>query len=113
VQNEKASFLRALLPVLDNLQLAIDAAERSSPVEGLLEGLRGTRSGFEAALATVGVENVPGEGSNFDPELHEAVDIKETDAAQDGKVTVVYSRGYRIGNRLLRPARVQVGRANQ
>lgn len=112
VQNEKASFLRSLLPVLDNLQLAIDAAERGTPIEGLLDGLRGTGSGFESALATVGVESVPGEGSAFDPELHEAVDVKETDAAADGKVTAVYGRGYRIGNRLLRPARVQVGRAS-
>lgn len=113
VQNEKATFLRALLPVLDNLQLAIDAAERGTPVEGLLDGLRGTRSGFETALAAVGVESVPGVGELFDPELHEAVDVAETDAEQDGRVTAVYGRGYRIGDRLLRPARVQVGRANQ
>lgn len=112
LQNEKAAFIRELLPVLDNLVLAIDAAASGTGgVEALLAGLQGTRGGFEAALAASGVEPVPGEGAPFDPELHEAVDIKATDADMNDRVTAVYSRGYRIGNRLLRPARVQVGRA--
>lgn len=111
VQNEKAAFLRSLLPVLDNLQLATEAAEGGTSAENLLVGLQGTRQGFEAALAAVGAEAVPGVGAPFDPEAHEAVDVIEADAANDNRVTAVYSRGYRIGNRLLRPARVQVGRA--
>lgn len=113
VQNEKAAFLRGLLPVLDNLQLAIDAAASGTGgVEALLVGLQGTRGGFEAALAASGVESIaPDAGAQFDPELHEAVDVKPTDADMNDRVTAVYSRGYRIGNRLLRPARVQVGRA--
>lgn len=112
LQNEKAAFIRELLPVLDNLVLAIDAAANGTGgVEALLAGLQGTRGGFEAVLAASGVEPVPGEGAEFDPELHEAVDIKPTDAEMSDRVTAVYSRGYRIGNRLLRPARVQVGRA--
>jgi len=112
VQTEKAAFLRSLLPVLDNLQLATEAAESGTSVEGLLVGLQGTRQGFEAALAAVGAEAVPGVGAPFDPEAHEAVDVAESDAASDGLITAVYSRGYRIGNRLLRPARVQVGRSS-
>lgn len=110
VQTEKAAFLRSLLPVLDNLQLATEAAENGTSVESLLVGLQGTRQGFEAALVAVGAEAVPGVGAPFDPEAHEAVDVIESDAANDGRITAVYSRGYRIGNRLLRPARVQVGR---
>ena len=74
-----------------------------------MSGLRGTANGFESALANVGVEPVASVGAAFDPELHEAVDM--TEAAQDS-ITKEYSRGYRFGERLLRPARVQVGRAS-
>jgi molecular chaperone GrpE len=59
---------------------------------------------------SVGVEAVPSVGATFDPELHEAIDMTEVDPEQDGTVIAEYSRGYRFGDRLLRPARVQVGR---
>ncbi|MCA1633606.1 MAG: nucleotide exchange factor GrpE [Acidobacteria bacterium] len=108
---EKASFIAALLPTLDNLQRAVEAAEGGGPREALLEGLRGTISGFESALAAAGAEHVEAAGRRFDPELHEAVDTAEVEPERDGTVTAQYSRGYRIGKQLLRPARVQVGRA--
>ncbi|HYP51213.1 MAG TPA: nucleotide exchange factor GrpE [Pyrinomonadaceae bacterium] len=103
------NFLTTLLPVLDNLHLAIRAAE-NNPDQNLLAGLQGTVKGFEMALLQVGVEPVMAVGEQFNPELHEAVDIVEAD--EDGVVTAEYSRGYRFGERLLRPARVQVGRAS-
>jgi molecular chaperone GrpE len=59
----------------------------------------------------VGVESVPSVGSLFDPEVHEAVDMAPADAENDGKIVAEYSRGYKFGDRLLRPARVQVGKA--
>lgn len=111
VARAKSEFVAALLPVLDNLQRAIDAAERGGSLESLLNGLRGTVSGFEGALVAAGVEPLDATGQPFDPELHEAVDVAEVEAARDGMVTAVYSRGYRSGGQLLRPARVQVGRA--
>lgn len=104
------SFLTTLLPVLDNLNLAIDHAEKDSSLEHLLGGVKGTARSFEQALLSVGVEAVPSIGADFNPEIHEAIDMIETDAEQDGKITAEYSRGYRFGDRLLRPARVQVGR---
>ena len=103
------NFLTTLLPVLDNLHLAIRAAE-NNPDQNLLAGLQGTVNGFEMALLQVGVEPVLAVGDQFNPELHEAVDIVEAD--EDGVVTAEYSRGYRFGERLLRQARVQVGRAS-
>lgn len=111
VAREKASFITALLPTLDNLQRAVEAAEGGGPRAALLEGLRGTINGFESALASAGAEPVEAAGQTFDPELHEAVDTAEVEPERDGTVTAQYSRGYRIGNQLLRPARVQVGRA--
>jgi molecular chaperone GrpE len=108
---EKAAFLSSLLPVVDNLQRAIEAAESGGSKESLLDGLRGTVSGFESALAQAGAEPVEALGERFDPELHEAVDTTEVGPERDGEVTAQYSRGYRLGSQLLRPARVQVGRA--
>jgi molecular chaperone GrpE len=104
------NFLTTLLPVLDNLNLAVSASETDPSVEHLRNGVVGTARSFETALMSVGVEAVPGVGSTFDPEVHEAIDMAEVDAEQDGKVTAEYSRGYKFGNQLLRPAKVQVGR---
>ena len=103
------NFLTTLLPVLDNLNLAIKAAENETVSEGLFAGIKGTASGFESALQSVGVEAVPAVGAKFNPELHEAVDMVESD--EDGVITAEYSRGYKFRERLLRPARVQVGNA--
>jgi molecular chaperone GrpE len=109
-RREKADFIASVLPVADNLQRAIEAAESNSSFDALLEGVRGTASNFESALLAAGVEPVPAVGQPFDPELHEAVDTVEVEEERDGTVTAEYSRGYRMGDRLLRPARVQVGR---
>jgi molecular chaperone GrpE len=107
----KFNFLVSLLPVLDNLNLAIEASEKDSSFEHLLTGVKGTARSFEQALTSVGVEPIAAVGAEFNPELHEAVDMVETDAESDGRITAEYLRGYKFGERLLRPARVQVGRA--
>ena len=111
VAREKAAFISALLPVIDNLQRAVEAAESGGTQESLLDGLRGTISGFENVLAQVGAEPIEALAQPFDPELHEAVDTAEVEPALDGQVIAQYGRGYRLGTQLLRPARVQVGRA--
>jgi molecular chaperone GrpE len=109
---EKAKFISTLLPVMDNLNRAIDAADLDrAPREAILDGIRGIASSFQSALANAGVEPIESIGEEFNPELHEAVDTEETDAEMDGRVIEEYSRGFRMGDRLLRPARVKVGRA--
>ena len=104
------NFLTSLLPVLDNLNLAIAASETDPSIEHLRDGVIGTARSFERALLDVGVEAIRSIGVDFDPEMHEAVDMKPTDASHDGKVTAEYTRGYKFGDKLLRPARVQVGK---
>ena len=111
VAREKAAFIAALLPVMDNLRRAIEAAEAGGSKDALLDGLRGTLSGFENVIAQSGAESIEALGQPFDPELHEAVDTTEVEPELDGQVTAQYSHGYRMGNQLLRPARVQVGRS--
>ncbi|HTH50679.1 MAG TPA: nucleotide exchange factor GrpE [Pyrinomonadaceae bacterium] len=109
-KQEQFNFLTTLLPVLDNLNLAIQASETDPDVAHLRDGVVGTARSFEQALMSVGVQHVASVGEVFNPELHEAVDMKQVAAEDDGKITAEYSRGYRFGDRLLRPARVQVGR---
>jgi len=112
--NEKAKFISTLLPVMDNLNRAIDAAvSENASREAILEGVRGIANSFQSALANAGVEPIESVGEEFNPELHEAVDTAETDAEMDGRVIEEYSRGFRMGDRLLRPARVKVGRASE
>ena len=109
---EKAKFISTLLPVMDNLSRAIDAAvAENASREAILDGVRGIANSFQSALVSAGVEPIESVGEEFNPELHEAVDTAETDAEMDGRVIEEYSRGFRMGDRLLRPARVKVGRA--
>ena len=111
---EKAKFIASLLPALDNLNRAIEAAASGeASYEAILEGIRSTATNFEAALTSAGVEPIQSVGEEFDPELHEAVDTEETGSEMDGRVIGEYSRGFRMGDRLLRPARVKVGRATE
>jgi molecular chaperone GrpE len=107
---EKADFIAGLLPVLDNLQRATEAAETGSSPETIAEGIRQTASSFENALAAAGVEPIEAVGQPFDPQLHDAVETVEGEPEDEGKVIADYARGYKIRDRLLRPARVKVGR---
>ena len=108
---EKARFIAALLPAMDDLERAIDAVSGNAPREAMLEGIRRIASSFQSALSAAGIESIAAVGEEFNPEFHEAVDTEETDHEMDGRVIEEYSRGFRMGDRLLRPARVKVGRA--
>jgi molecular chaperone GrpE len=105
------NFLTTLLPVLDNLNLAVAASATDPSLEHLRDGVIGTARSFERALIDVGVEPIASVGADFDPELHEAVDMVATESENDGKIVAEYARGYKFADKLLRPARVQVGKA--
>lgn len=110
--NEKAKFIADFLPVLDDLQRAIKAASENAPHDAMLEGIRSIANSVENALTNAGVEPITAVGEAFDPELHEAVDTADADPEMDGIVISEYSRGFRMGDRLIRPARVTVARAS-
>jgi molecular chaperone GrpE len=110
---EKARFIASLLPMFDDLDRAIQATTDNASRNAILEGLQRIANSFQNALTNAGVEYVPAMGETFDPELHEAVDTVEAAPEMDGKVVGEYGRGFRIGDRLVRPARVQVGRAGK
>jgi molecular chaperone GrpE len=113
VATEKARFITDFLPVLDDLNRAIEAVSGDAPKDAVLEGIRRIATSMQNALTNAGVEPIDSVGEPFDPELHEAVDTADAENDMDGKVISEYSRGFRMGDRLLRPARVQVGRASE
>lgn len=109
----KANFIAALLPVLDNLQRATEAAASGADTEDVLLGVQQTAASFESALVAAGVEPIAAVGEVFNPELHDAVETAAVAPEDEGKILAEYARGYKIGERLLRPARVKVGRADK
>jgi molecular chaperone GrpE len=97
---------KELLPALDNLDRAIEAATEDDP---LLEGVRLVRSELSAALGRAGIESFEPVGEAFDPALHEAVATAPApDGQPSGTVIEVYQAGYRLGASIIRPARVLV-----
>ena len=102
----QGDLLGELLPVLDNLERALDAAEHHQ--EGkVLDGVRLTRNQFVDLLARIGVQEIEGRGTAFDPAVHDAILVQPSEHAE-GLVAAVLERGYRQGDRILRPARVIV-----
>lgn len=104
---EKA--LLEVLPVGDNLERAVQAAQQSGDLGSVVEGVTMVLRFFEDALARLSVERVPSLGQGFDPSLHEAVQQVESDQPA-GTVVVEMAPGYRLGTKLLRPAMVAVAR---
>jgi len=100
-----AKLARELLPALDNLDRALDAAAQDDP---LLDGVRLVRGELSSGLARVGIESFGAVGDTFDPVEHEAVAQQPVEGAASGSVVEVYQPGYRLGASIIRPARVLV-----
>lgn len=100
-------LLLKLLPTLDDFYRAMDAVPQSER-DQWLEGIALILRKFERFLADEGVEEIPALGQPFDPALHEAVGVDHDSGAASGTITAVLQRGYRMGDRVLRPALVRV-----
>jgi molecular chaperone GrpE len=109
-----AALAKELLPALDNLDRAVEEAERGAAESGeedpMLAGVKLVRAELKAALARVGIESFSPAGEQFDPEVHEAVATAPQGGggAPSGTVVEVYQQGYRLGESVIRPARVVV-----
>lgn len=99
-------LVRELLPVLDDLERTLEAAERHEEA-ALVEGVRLVERSLRSALEKEGLREIETSGA-FDPHVHEALMTKPSDGAESGSVVEVLQRGYRIGDRVVRPARVIV-----
>ena len=99
-----AKVVKEILPALDTLELALQAAGEGE----VADGFKLVRNEFLAALARVGIEPYSPVGEPFDPSVHEAMSQQPFDGVATGTVASVYQQGYRIDGTVLRPARVVV-----
>jgi molecular chaperone GrpE (heat shock protein) len=110
-EETRGKLVQELLPVLDNLDRTIRAAHGGRSDPALLEGVRMVRQQLEGVLRGYGVERIEALGQRFDPAVHEAVGMIAVDDPQrHGAVVHQAEPGYRMSGRLLRPARVSVGK---
>lgn len=103
-----ASLLEELLPVLDNFQFGLQAAEADAGAKNLLVGLNMVAGQFQAFLRDQGVEEIPAVGCPFDPNVHEAVGQQPSTEVPEGVIITQMRRGFKLRERLLRPATVIV-----
>jgi len=99
-------LVRELLPILDDLERALEAAERHEEAQ-LVEGVKLVEKSLRASLAKEGLAEIDTDGP-FDPHVHEALLTQPSDAGASGSILEVVQRGYRVGDRVVRPARVIV-----
>lgn len=101
----KAETLKELLPAMDNLERAL--ANEQQDFEGLKKGVELTYNGFINTFKKLGVEAYGDKGDIFDPNLHNAVMHIEDDNFKEGEIVDVFQRGYKIGDKIIRPAMVK------
>ncbi|MCP3100678.1 nucleotide exchange factor GrpE [Myxococcus sp. K15C18031901] len=104
-------LLKDLLPVLDNLDRALEAATKAPDLDSFQKGVAMTRKSFEDALGRHGVKSFSAKGQPFDPRMHEAIQQVETADTPPGHVAYEVVRGFFLNDRLVRPAMVVVARA--
>ena len=108
-QRARVEVLVEFLPVVDNFERALSSLENSGgDAEALRHGVELIHKQFKDALTKFGLEPVQAIGQTFDPHLHEAVTIEPTDKHKENTVIEEFQRGYKIGDKLLRPAKVKV-----
>ncbi len=104
-------FTEELLPVIDNLERAIQAADtENEAVKPIVEGVELTHKTFIDVLGKFGVKEINPEGEAFNPELHQAMSIQESADHEPNTVIFVMQKGYELNGRVVRPAMVMVAK---
>ena len=104
----QAAALEPFLTINDFLDMAKTASEKSDNIESIRQGLDMIIAQFVRTLDEIGVKKLNAVGEQFDPELHEAVAHEHSDTVKEGLVIKAWNAGYKLGEKLLRPARVIV-----
>jgi len=104
------ALVARLLPVLDNFELAVSAAERSRDFDRMLKGVEMVLGALREVLEGEGLVKIEAEGKPFDPERHEAVIAVEQEDSEPGMVVDIVRAGYELGGKVLRPAMVKVAK---
>ncbi|MEX1111058.1 MAG: nucleotide exchange factor GrpE [Chthoniobacterales bacterium] len=108
IRYANSSLLENLLPVLDNFELGLSAARSAPDAAAILQGLDMVSRQFRDFLSSAGLEEIPTEGTDFDPNVMEAVGQEANDEVGENGVVRQTRRGYKLRDRLLRPASVIV-----
>jgi molecular chaperone GrpE len=103
-------FVQKLLTVLDDFDRAVDAAEKAPDAKTMLQGFRQIEQKLYGILKEAGIEPFEPHGEAFDPGEHHAVIVEETDALPHDHVSEVVQKGYRLKDRVIRPALVKVSK---
>ncbi len=103
-----SALIEKLLPILDNFELGLDAARQNANEGGILAGMAMVQRQLHDFLREIGVEVIDTHGAAFDPNLHEAIGQESSGEAPEGAVIRQMRKGYRLRDRLLRPAMVIV-----
>lgn len=106
----REDLLKDLLPVFDNVERAVQSAQRAQDVKAVSDGLSMVLKQFEATLGRAGITRVPTTGNTFDPSVHEAIQQVETTEHPPGTVVAEVQPGYLHGERLVRAAMVVVAK---
>ncbi|MCP4078529.1 MAG: nucleotide exchange factor GrpE [Gammaproteobacteria bacterium] len=106
------NFAEALLPVSDSMEMGMSAAEaENANIDSIKEGISMTLDLFQKTLEKNGITSVDPLGEKFNPELHQAMSMMESDESDPNTVMAVMQKGYLLNDRLIRPAMVVVSRA--
>lgn len=103
-------LIRAILPFIDNLERAVNHAQKIADTGVLVEGVQLTIQQLLQALSKFGLSSFQSVGKPFDPAMHEAMLVVETDKHEPNQVVEEFQKGYRLNDRLLRPATVSVSK---
>jgi molecular chaperone GrpE len=110
IRIQREAILRDLLPIIDNLERALEAARKGAEVKVVVDGVEMTVKALIDFLRAQGVTPLQSVGQTFDPNRHEAADHVESQIHPANTVVDEFHRGYLIGDRTLRPARVSVAK---
>lgn len=102
-------LISSLLPIVDSLEQALQLAVKAEDVS-MIEGLELTLKLFVDVLQKFEVQQIDPIGTTFDPQLHEAMSMQDAPDAEPNTVIAVFQKGYRLGDRVIRPARVVVSK---
>jgi molecular chaperone GrpE len=110
VQNANEKLISELLPVLDDMERALDHAEQSKEVNSLLEGTELVQKKMLGILEKQGLEPLPAEGEDFDPDQHDALMQIEKENVESGKIIEEHLRGYILNGKVIRHSQVIVAK---
>jgi len=103
-------FTNELLPIMDSLELGLSASVKAKNLDDLCKGMELTLEMFNTVMEKFGITMIEPKGEKFNPELHDAVSMQETNDSNSGIIIEVMQKGYTLNGRLIRPAMVVVAK---